>query len=197
MLVVSEVVTHFSFQCPSCQRYSCENDHTDINEWGNIVLVLYLVKWVGIICVWGYYCWNAGTVKGLHKKRPRVFFAVVIVGSFPLARDLNCKGINAQQFQVYLRLSWGSVHGSYWSNIELGGLTWGLLYVPIMCMQIGARPVRSASGHRTSGLLHVHSMTVQLGQASYSSCTGNTEGRQSKRQERYELQWPRRRGGVV
>jgi hypothetical protein len=31
--------------------------------------------------------------------------------------------ISSQQTQVHLRLSCGSAHGSYCSNIELGGLT--------------------------------------------------------------------------
>jgi hypothetical protein len=54
----------------------------------------------------------------------------------------------------------------------------------LLCVCREGRGLRSASDHRTSGLIHVHNMTVQLGQASYSSSTGNTEGRQSKRQER-------------
>ncbi len=41
--------------------------------------------------------------------------------------------ITSQQTQVHLRLSWGSVHGSYCSNIELGGMAWGLLYV-LLCV---------------------------------------------------------------
>jgi hypothetical protein len=45
-----------------------------------------------------------------------------------------------QQTQVHLRLSRGSIHGSYCSNIKLGGMICGLLYVPIMCMQRRARP---------------------------------------------------------
>ncbi len=48
--------------------------------------------------------------------------------------------ITTQQTQVHLRLSWGSDRGSDCSNIELGGLTWALLYVPIMCMHRGAHP---------------------------------------------------------
>ncbi len=75
-----------------------------------------------------------------------------------LSRGWNFKKFSAQQIQVYLRLIWGSVNGigcfsshpsrhipttlvanySLWapcsSNIELGGLTWALLSVPIMCM---------------------------------------------------------------
>jgi len=47
---------------------------------------------------------------------------------------LEFQRITAQQNQVYLRLSWGSVHCSYFSNIELGGLTWVLLSVPIKCV---------------------------------------------------------------
>jgi hypothetical protein len=71
-----------SIRCQARQQYSFE---TDVNEWGDIVLVLYSGKMsTNNVCVWGYYCWNAGTVKGLHNKRPIVFFAVVIVGSFPL-----------------------------------------------------------------------------------------------------------------
>ncbi len=35
----------------------------------------------------------------------------------------------------HLRLSWGSVHGSYSSNIELDGLTWGLFFV-LQCVCI-------------------------------------------------------------
>ncbi len=45
-------------------------------------------------------------------------------------------GNTAQQTQVHLRLSCGSVHGSYFSNIGLGGL----LYVPILCMHRRAGP---------------------------------------------------------
>jgi hypothetical protein len=41
--------------------------------------------------------------------------------------------ITAQQTQVHLRLSWDSVHCSYCSNIELCGLTWALLYDPVIC----------------------------------------------------------------
>ncbi len=52
---------------------------------------------------------------------------------------LKFQRITAQQTQVHLRLSWGSVHGSNWSNIELGGLTWALLSVLIICMHRGAR----------------------------------------------------------
>ncbi len=59
--------------------------------------------------------------------------------------------ITAQQTQVHLRLSCGSVHGSYCSNIELGGLTRALLYVPILRMHRGSWPIRSASSSRTSG----------------------------------------------
>ncbi len=33
-------------------------------------------------------------------------------------------------------VSWGSVHGAYCSNIELGDLTWGLLYVSLLCVCI-------------------------------------------------------------
>ncbi len=43
---------------------------------------------------------------------------------------LELQRTTTQQTQVHLRLS----RGSYGSNIELGGLTWGLLYVSIMCM---------------------------------------------------------------
>ncbi len=43
------------------------------------------------------------------------------------------------QTRLHLRLNWVPVHGSYYSNIELGGITWGLLYVTFMCMQ-GALP---------------------------------------------------------
>ncbi len=125
-----------SIRCPSCQRYSWEND---INEWGDIVLVLYLVKWVGIMRVWGYYCWNAGTVKGLHNKRPRVFFAVVFVGSFPLAWDLNCKELlhNKRRFNWVRAVVLSMDHIV---QIWHGGLTWAPIYVPILCMQKGARP---------------------------------------------------------
>ncbi len=44
-------------------------------------------------------------------------------------------------------------------NIELGGLTWGLLYVRILAMHRKARPIGSASGDRTSDLIHVYRMT--------------------------------------
>jgi hypothetical protein len=37
-----------------------------------------------------------------------------------------------------LRFTWGSVHVSYCSSIELGGLTWALISVPIMLMHRGA-----------------------------------------------------------
>jgi len=41
---------------------------------------------------------------------------------------LEIQKFTAQRTQVHLRLSWGSVHGSNCSNIELGGLlTWALL----------------------------------------------------------------------
>ncbi len=50
------------------------------------------------------------------------------------SRRQEFQRITAQQTQVHLMLSWGSVHGSYCSNTELGGLTCGLLYVPIMFM---------------------------------------------------------------
>ncbi len=40
--------------------------------------------------------------------------------------------ITAQQ--IHLRLSCGSIHGLFCSNIELGGLTWALLPVPHMCI---------------------------------------------------------------
>jgi len=45
--------------------------------------------------------------------------------------------ITAQQTQVHLRLSWGSGHGSYCSNIELG----------VHCMFRGARPTCSVRWH--------------------------------------------------
>jgi len=44
---------------------------------------------------------------------------------------LEFQKITAQQTQVHLRLSWGSFHRSYYSNIELGGLTWGLLFIHV------------------------------------------------------------------
>ncbi len=66
----------------------------------------------------------------------------------------KCQRITAEQTRVHPRLSWGSVHGSYCSNIELGGLTWGFLYVPIMCMHRWAGP-RSASCDRTSEWLKI------------------------------------------
>jgi hypothetical protein len=72
-------------------------------------------------------------------------------------RSWNFKKIlSAQQTQVYLRLSWGSVH-PYYSNIDLSGLTWALLCVPILCIE--ARGLRSASGDRSSSYIHVHRMT--------------------------------------
>jgi hypothetical protein len=62
---------------------------------------------------------------------------------------LEFQRITAKQTQVHLRLSRGSVHGSCFSNIELGGLNRTVLSVHIMCMHRWARP-RSASGDRTS-----------------------------------------------
>jgi hypothetical protein len=41
-------------------------------------------------------------------------------------------GLIAQQTKAHLRLSLGSLHGSYCSNIEMGGLTWALLSDPII-----------------------------------------------------------------
>ncbi len=57
-----------------------------------------------------------------------------------VGRGWNFKEFTAHQPQVHLKLSWGSVRGSYCSNIDLCGLTWGLLYVPIRCMHRGAQP---------------------------------------------------------
>ncbi len=52
--------------------------------------------------------------------------------------------LTVQQSLVHLRLSWGSVHGSYFSNIELGGLTLALLCIPILCVCTEGSDVRSA-----------------------------------------------------
>ncbi len=42
---------------------------------------------------------------------------------------------NKLRFTYRLNWSWSSVHDSYCSNIELGGLTWALLSVPMICMR--------------------------------------------------------------
>ncbi len=39
-----------------------------------------------------------------------------------------------QSAQHGLGLTWGSVHGYYFSNIEQMVLTWALLFVPVMCV---------------------------------------------------------------
>ncbi len=49
-------------------------------------------------------------------------------------------GISKNYCAVDLRMNRGSVHGSYCSNIELGGLISALLYVPIMRMHRGPWP---------------------------------------------------------
>ncbi len=46
----------------------------------------------------------------------------------------------SKNYQVSLRLSCGSFHGSYCLNIELAGLTWALLSVPILCMHREGQP---------------------------------------------------------
>ncbi len=49
----------------------------------------------------------------------------------PLQR-LEFQRTTTQQTQVHLRLTWGSIHGSYCSNIDQIGLTWALHSVPII-----------------------------------------------------------------
>jgi hypothetical protein len=69
--------------------------------------------------VLGTFFWGRGgskSVDELHK-----WFRSEV--SFRSFRRLEFKRITAQQTQVHLRLSWGSVHGSLCSNIELDGLT--------------------------------------------------------------------------
>ncbi len=51
---------------------------------------------------------------------------------------------SAQQAQSDLRLSWGSFHGSYCSNIEQVVLTWALLFVIIMCISSNCQQMRGA-----------------------------------------------------
>jgi hypothetical protein len=77
---------------------------------------------------------------------------------------LEYQRITEQQTQVHLRLSWGSVHGSYCSNIELGGLNWALLYVLIMWMHRGARPKVSLRWQdiRVKYTYTLHRMTENL-----------------------------------
>jgi hypothetical protein len=89
--------------------------------------------------------------KFIHRNRGRIF------------KELLCNK---------LRLSWGSFHGSYFSNIKLFRLTCALLSVPIyMCFkwwstnQGGAFFWPIAFSHlccdtqdRTSGSIHVHKM---------------------------------------
>ncbi len=69
-----------------------------------------------------------------------------------IQRLKKCERITKQQTQVHLRLNLGSVHRSYSSNIELGGLTWGLLFsMSLLCVHIEGRGLRSSWDHRTSG----------------------------------------------
>ncbi len=63
----------------------------------------------------------------------------------------NFKKINAQQTQIHLRLSWGSVH-------ELGVALLGLFSLSLICVCIEGRCL-TASSDRTSGLIHDHRMT--------------------------------------
>ncbi len=51
---------------------------------------------------------------------------------------------SAQQTQSDLRLSWGSFHGSYFSNIEQVVLTWALLSVIMMCISSNCQQMRGA-----------------------------------------------------
>ncbi len=79
-----------------------------------------------------------------------VLHSVAGIPPFPRLCELSLEflgflGITVQQSQIHLSLSWGSFHGSYCSNIELGDLTWAFLNVPIMCM-LKERDTRSASG---------------------------------------------------
>ncbi len=62
---------------------------------------------------------------------------------------LNSKELLRNKLRVHLRLSCGSVHGSFCSNIELAGLTWARFSVPILCVCKDGRGLRSASGDRT------------------------------------------------
>ncbi len=73
-------------------------------------------------------------LRDLENPAPRDFKFSTIRGSechqlysrliFEIPQRLEHQRNAAQQAQVHLRLSWGSVHGSYCSNIELGGLCW-------------------------------------------------------------------------
>ncbi len=56
------------------------------------------------------------------------------------SQRLEFQRITPQQTHVHSRSSSGSALGSYLLNIELGGLTWALFSVPIMCMHRGSRP---------------------------------------------------------
>ncbi len=65
---------------------------------------------------------------------------ILLLTQLDIQQRLEFQRITALQTQVSLRLSWGSVHGSYCSNIEVVGQSWALLCAPIMCMQSGGQP---------------------------------------------------------
>ncbi len=87
---------------------------------------------------------------------------------------LELQRIIAQQTWVHLRLTLGSVNGSYCSNIELGGLAWVLFYVHItICVHAlhrGARPMVSLRWPD----LRLHTCTVHRMTKSSASGLGAT-----------------------
>ncbi len=90
---------------------------------------------------------NDTTCRGLRSCWEGANSTVTLVSDNPITTCFVCK-----QTQILLWLSWDLSMAHIVSNIELGGLTWGLLYVPIMCMHWGPRRgLRSTSGDRTSG----------------------------------------------
>jgi hypothetical protein len=59
---------------------------------------------------------------------------------FGEALRLEIQRVTAQQTRVRLMLDWGSFHGSYCSNVELGVPDWAFFSFRIMCKHWRARP---------------------------------------------------------
>jgi hypothetical protein len=89
---------------------------------------------------------------GLHRRPYSVYFSQCKHLFYASKSSVVHDRKGCSRLRNKLRFTWGSVHGSLYSNIELGGLTWALLSVPIMffCVCIEGRGLRSASGDRTS-----------------------------------------------
>ncbi len=76
-------------------------------------------------------CWLSVHLSNVHHSKNT---------SMTFSWGWNAKKSTAQQTQGLL-FTWGSVHGSFGSNIDLG-LTWALLSVPIMCSRALANQSR-------------------------------------------------------